>query len=94
MHAQPQTTPMIVATPIVRDIADGVTLTPPQTDILALGLLDGPAVISMPTGGGKTWRRGAARAGYSTPMRTRGSIVPIPHPHGIDNRLTVWVRRA
>ena len=46
---------MIAETPVVRDIADGVTLTPPQAEILALGLLDGPAVINMPTGGGKTW---------------------------------------
>jgi helicase len=46
---------MIAETPVVRDIAGGVTLTPPQAEILALKLLDGPAVISMPTGGGKTW---------------------------------------
>ena len=46
---------MIADTLTVRDIADGATLTPPQAEILALGLLDGPAVISMPTGGGKTW---------------------------------------
>ena len=55
MHAQPGATLMIAETPIVRDIADGAALTPPQAEILALKLLDGPAVISMPTGGGKTW---------------------------------------
>ena len=55
MHAQPGVTLMIADTLTVRDIADGAALTPPQAEILTLKLLDGPAVISMPTGGGKTW---------------------------------------
>jgi helicase len=70
---------MIAETPVVRDIADGVTLTPPQAEILALGLLDGPAVISMPTGGGKTWlalRR--ARAVLDADARARAVfLVPL-----------------
>ena len=76
---------MIADALTVPDIADGAALTPPQAEILALKLLDGPAVISMPTGGGKTWlalRR--ARAVLDADARAR-VVFLVPQRHQEDD---------